>query len=217
MDSGTAMLIGSVLGLGGSMFGSKSSAKSQKSANDANLMIAREQMAFQERMANSVHQRQVEDLRKAGLNPILSANSGAPAPMGASATMISESPNKGELALASIRAGQEIASAKQDIQLKKQMIKESEGKVKAQDVNNKLVEAQTDLTKAQEQVTSGGELRVGGSRIPFSTIISGLNGVTADFRNSMSNSARNTNSWNPQKNGRDNELRRLTRWKGGAQ
>lgn len=185
MDSGTAQLIGSVLGLGGSMYGTNSSAKSQKSANDANLMIAREQMAFQERMANSVHQRQVEDLRKAGLNPILSANSGAPAPMGASATMISESPNKGELALASIRAGQEIASAKQDIELKKQMINESKAKVKGQDFNNRLLLQQANLIKAQEKVLVGGKVGVKGLfEMPLSTIKDAFTGSARSVNNS---------------------------------
>lgn len=61
----------------------------QGSANRTNMKIAQKQENFQRHMSNTAHQREVEDLRAAGLNPLLSATGGhgASTPTGSSTTV----------------------------------------------------------------------------------------------------------------------------------
>jgi len=89
-------LAGPLASLAGSFMGGRAADKGQQAANKANLKIAREQMAFQERMSSTAYQRSAKDLTAAGLNRILALGGPASSPSGALATMQSESAGKAE-------------------------------------------------------------------------------------------------------------------------
>ncbi len=79
----TGAIISAGAGLIGGIFGESGAS----ARNKAQIAEARRAEAFQERMSSTAHQREVLDLRAAGLNPILSATggSGATTPSGAQA------------------------------------------------------------------------------------------------------------------------------------
>lgn len=126
--------------LAGQYMAGQSSASAQKSANKMNLKIAQQQMQFQERMSNTAHQREIADLRAAGLNPMLSGmgGQGASAPSGASAQMVAEDPQYG----AAIETG--ISTAMETRRLKKEL-ESTDSQIQL----NKAQEAAIQATKAK--------------------------------------------------------------------
>lgn len=142
------LIAASLISSAGSLIGSGIGAMGQSDMNEMSMEMFEKQMAFQKDMYMNRHTYEVDDLRRAGLNPILSANSAASAPMG-SAPVSLTNPYKD--------LGNILGSSARNI-ADTQLVKEQANTQKTvQEVNKeqaKLISAQADVAKSNSALTA---------------------------------------------------------------
>ncbi|QXP07985.1 MAG: DNA pilot protein [Arizlama microvirus] len=119
-----ATLGAAALGGAANFFGQKKANETNQNianqATAANQKMAREQMAFQERMSSSAYQRSMDDMQKAGLNPMLAFSQGGASSPGGASGSAATTQVQNEMSGVSDALGKGVSSAIDARRLKKE-------------------------------------------------------------------------------------------------
>jgi len=156
-----------LLGVGAELLGAFSAKSAQEDANRTNIELQRSNQAWEENLASTAHQREVADLKAAGLNPILSARLGGSAtPVVAPARVESLAPTYLNSARQFSERSLATRSLMADLQLKK-----AQTEAASAQATHSYAGANVSNTTAQgvayDNARKALELEVIGSRVPL--------------------------------------------------
>lgn len=167
-NSPMTSLVGPLAGVAGNVLSGLLQDRGTRRQNRMNLQIAREQMAFQERMSSTAYQRSADDAEAAGLNRIIALGSPATTPSGAKAEMRNPQSGKSQAAREAAHSALTLKQQIEAIQVAKNQARnlladtnlKGEQAIVAQGTDrnlratNALIRQQTEESRARTNVSS---------------------------------------------------------------
>lgn len=195
-----ALMVGGIASLAGNLIGSSENMDAVNAQNAANIQLSRENQAFQERMSNTAYQRQMADMRAAGLNPVLAATKGgASTPTGSVAHVEAGDPGQGmrDLGSSALQMAQldnQMKATSADINLKAAQTAESLVRAKNTDANTALALAEGEAaptfyqSRAAKESAQSGIAQVG-EKTAMASQIEGIAAARARFAKDVSDAS----------------------------